>query len=449
MHGPLKVAHLKGTTTMRRICCLLLIFVPGITLGQQWKLLGLGSENVQSIAIDWSNPKILYAGSWNGIFKSTNAGASWDTLLSNTYVSALAIHPTKPRTLYATGAITGGPVLLKTTDAGKSWAEADSGLKNPPGFNWNYPGPLAIDPQHPETLYTGTRSEGPQGFFRSTNGGAIWTKLGQTTSLADGVTATAVDPESTSTIYAADQLSELLKSTDCGLSWTVLLPDVGYCPLIVFGPAFPPATLFVTASKTSGNPWGLYRSTDGGLSWDHPAADLPAVSSVLALAVPADSADLEMALIGQASQVRGTIFEKPRGGPWQAVVVPTGSGSLNTLASAGRTVYAGGPGVYVRELPTSVATPSQPVPSNFTLEPNYPNPFNPTTVISAQWSVTSDVRLVVYDLLGRQVAMLADGRYPAGEYSFAFDGRGFASGTYYYRLAVGGSAMVKKMVLVK
>ena len=440
---------------MRHVILLLLLILPGIALAQQWRRLGLGSENIQSIAIDWSNPKILYAGSWNGIFKSTDAGVSWDTLLSNTYVSALAIHPTKPRTLYATGAITGGPVLLKTTDAGKSWAEADSGLKNPPGFNWNYPGPLAIDPQHPETLYTGTRSEGPQGFFRSTDGGAIWTKVGQTTSLADGVTATAVDPESTSTIYAADQLSELLRSTDCGLSWTVLLPDVGYCPLIVFGPAFPPATLFVTASKTSGNPWGLYRSTDGGLNWDHPAADLPAVSSVLALAVPADSADLEMALIGQASQVRGTIFEKPRGGPWQAEVVPTGTGSLNTLASAGRTVYAGGPGVYVREGPMSVETLSggQP-PSGFTLEPNYPNPFNPSTTIGYTLAERSAITLEVFDSQGRRVKMLLKTEQSAGRYMLRWDGRDdqgrpVASGVYFCLLRAGGHLTARPMLLLQ
>ncbi|HTY39223.1 MAG TPA: right-handed parallel beta-helix repeat-containing protein, partial [Bacteroidota bacterium] len=55
---------------------------------------------------------------------------------------------------------------------------------------------------------------------------------------------------------------------------------------------------------------------------------------------------------------------------------------------------------------------------SYTLAQNYPNPFNPTTVISGQWTADSEVRLVVYDLLGREIAVLANGRYPAGRYTF-------------------------------
>ncbi len=61
-------------------------------------------------------------------------------------------------------------------------------------------------------------------------------------------------------------------------------------------------------------------------------------------------------------------------------------------------------------------------PASFALEQNSPNPFNPTTVIRGQWPVTSEVRLVVYDVLGRKVAVLAEGKRPAGAYAFAFDG---------------------------
>ncbi|MGA9119804.1 MAG: T9SS type A sorting domain-containing protein, partial [Bacteroidota bacterium] len=63
--------------------------------------------------------------------------------------------------------------------------------------------------------------------------------------------------------------------------------------------------------------------------------------------------------------------------------------------------------------------------------------------------VDSNVRLVVYDLLGREVAVLANGRYPAGRYSFTFDGSGFASGVYFYRLEAGSSVQTMKMLLLK
>ncbi len=63
-------------------------------------------------------------------------------------------------------------------------------------------------------------------------------------------------------------------------------------------------------------------------------------------------------------------------------------------------------------------------PGEFRLFQNYPNPFNPKTVIRGQGTGDSRMRLAVYDLLGREVAVLANGRYPAGRYSFTFDGSG-------------------------
>ena len=85
----------------------------------------------------------------------------------------------------------------------------------------------------------------------------------------------------------------------------------------------------------------------------------------------------------------------------------------------------------------------------FELLQNYPNPFNPSTVISGQWTVDSYVRLAVYDALGREVAVLANGRYPAGRYSFTFDGANLASGLYIYRLTAGTFSAVRKMLLVR
>ena len=98
---------------------------------------------------------------------------------------------------------------------------------------------------------------------------------------------------------------------------------------------------------------------------------------------------------------------------------------------------------------TSVSGSSSISPTRFELEQNYPNPFNPTTVISGQWPVASVVRLVVYDLLGREVAVLANGPYPAGKYTFKFDGSRLASGVYFYRLTAGSYTNTRSMLLVR
>ncbi len=87
------------------------------------------------------------------------------------------------------------------------------------------------------------------------------------------------------------------------------------------------------------------------------------------------------------------------------------------------------------------------LPAKPSLMQNYPNPFNPTTVVSGQLTADSWMRLVVFYNLGRQVAALADGRYPAGQFTFRFDGRGLASGVYFYRLTAGAYSAAKAMLL--
>jgi cyclomaltodextrinase / maltogenic alpha-amylase / neopullulanase len=89
------------------------------------------------------------------------------------------------------------------------------------------------------------------------------------------------------------------------------------------------------------------------------------------------------------------------------------------------------------------------VPLLFSLQQNFPNPFNPVTVI--QYSVSSDskVSLQVYDVLGREVAVLVDGEKKAGSYAAEFDGKTLSSGVYYYRLVTKNNVEVKRMVLLK
>ncbi|MEZ4701309.1 MAG: T9SS type A sorting domain-containing protein [Rhodothermales bacterium] len=89
------------------------------------------------------------------------------------------------------------------------------------------------------------------------------------------------------------------------------------------------------------------------------------------------------------------------------------------------------------------------VPTFFSLEQNYPNPFNPTTTIEFKLASAGPVRLAVYDVLGRQVALLADGVQPAGTYSVQFDAKELASGMYFYKLEGYGASAVRKMLLVK
>ncbi|MCH8285652.1 T9SS type A sorting domain-containing protein [candidate division KSB1 bacterium] len=90
-----------------------------------------------------------------------------------------------------------------------------------------------------------------------------------------------------------------------------------------------------------------------------------------------------------------------------------------------------------------------PAPLTFSLRQNYPNPFNPETVIRFALPVSGHVKIDVFDLTGKKVALLIDNPVPAGEHSVRFNGDNFASGIYFYRIRAAGFTGTKKMLLVK
>ncbi len=90
-----------------------------------------------------------------------------------------------------------------------------------------------------------------------------------------------------------------------------------------------------------------------------------------------------------------------------------------------------------------------PVISDYVLQQNYPNPFNPSTMIKYSVPNASNVKLILYDALGRQVKVLTDGFKEAGNYSYTLNAEGFSSGVYIVRLSAGTSNKVIKITLAK
>ena len=103
----------------------------------------------------------------------------------------------------------------------------------------------------------------------------------------------------------------------------------------------------------------------------------------------------------------------------------------------------------------SVATSTEgEIPSSYSLAQNYPNPFNPRTTIRYQLGQAEQARLVVYNILGREVAELATGQHAAGWHEVVWDGRDragrlVASGVYLYRLITPTHQQSQTMLLVK
>ena len=97
----------------------------------------------------------------------------------------------------------------------------------------------------------------------------------------------------------------------------------------------------------------------------------------------------------------------------------------------------------------ATASVLSPAPTEFSLHPPYPNPFNPSTAISYQLQAASFVKLAVYDIKGREVVILVDGWRQAGVYEAAFNASSLSSGMYFARLQAGDFRQTRKLLLIK
>jgi hypothetical protein len=147
------------------------------------------------------------------------------------------------------------------------------------------------------------------------------------------------------------------------------------------------------------------------------------------------------------------------------VPIPVSSpqaGSVKYLNGIGKYVVAGGvqslnPPTVIQNTQIYTDTisivglqnePSE-IPKTYSLSQNYPNPFNPKTIIKFQLPVTNYVKLIVYDILGKEVTVLVNGKKSAGAYQVQFDGTNYPSGVYFYTLQAEDFSSTKKLILLK
>ena len=120
----------------------------------------------------------------------------------------------------------------------------------------------------------------------------------------------------------------------------------------------------------------------------------------------------------------------------------------NTIFLASSQVYSAFAFIGTSSGVTSV-TEGQVIPGEFRLDQNYPNPFNPSTTIKFELPKSSVVRLTVYDMIGREVALLMNETRDAGVYEEKFDASNLSTGVYLYRLQAGSYVETRKLCLVR
>ncbi len=263
-----------------------------------------GNGIIYEIHVDPSNPLVIYvlagfSSGYAGTYKSTDGGQTWAWMSSaglipapvsgssngNTIASILAIDPLNPQTLY----VGNGGNFYKTINGETNWNYITS-LSGGPIQS------LAIDPVTTTTLYAGLNSGG---IYKSTNGGTTWTLATNGLSNLD-IQAVLVDPQNSSNLYAGaggafDTKQSLFKSTNAAASW---FPTTnGLAALPIAGLAAHSGSIYAILGDTFETAY-LFSSANGGTNWSQVVADN--ALDFTALAFGAASGGLPVLTIGRS-----------------------------------------------------------------------------------------------------------------------------------------------------
>lgn len=428
----------------------------------QWEFTGLSGEKIMTIAFAKSDSgTVLYAGSFSDysaeihgkIFRSSDDGNSWDTLLTFVDLRRIVVHPQDPSILYAALGFSNSdpPGIIKSVDGGDTWYWADSGVYT----DWETGVKcVAFDIDNPETLYAGTMGLYGGSVYKTTDGGTNWIDIGEGIE-GSNVTEIVVDHHSPQVVYVGTGWNGAVnKSTGGGAHWFLTgLHDVG----VVFSLAIDNNnnSILYASSRDSLNPseYVLYKSVDSGANW----TEFDATESGYAFGKirfrPNNPDELYVTTNG------GVYFSCDAGTTWTSM----NEGLDNTISwdlaffPSGDTLFCGtASGVYRRIFPSAAVseTYQQHSPQTVILLGNYPNPLNDRTIVKFALTKQAHVRLDVFDLIGSKVTTLMEGTRFPGVYAAVWDGKSelghyAPSGVYFYRLTVHGLTMTRKMIVIK
>ncbi|MFA5835262.1 MAG: T9SS type A sorting domain-containing protein [Bacteroidota bacterium] len=389
------------------------LFLP-IKTWAQWKKTSLSTSS--QISAIFAQDNVLYAAiGYEGVFVSTDAGNTWISINGN--LTDTNVYDFKRNEKYLF--VTTNSGVFRSGDSGKTWSLVNSGLPFYP-----YATGLAIKGT---TLYVGISGAG---IFQSKNNGNIWSPI-------DGHEMSYYRFDvSGDTLYAVgNQGLARLIGTSTDLEWIKYssVPDFAVNGKI----------LIYSWRDPNGRPSqlkGMYVSKDGGKSYQH-------INELVFSQIIAVDANF-------IAQISDSVFiSSDIGNSWVNINNGLSKNYIRSFASDGIYIFAGidGKGLWRRplsEMITRVNNHNDGV-QNFVLNQNYPNPFNPITTISVTLSFRSFISLKVFDFLGRENIILANGEFSSGNHSFQWNAQNMSSGVYFYRLQSGLFVETKKLVLLK
>lgn len=394
--------HKGGRMKRVQLLLLMVLLIATLSYGQQWQ--SIGANGTQAIVIDGN---IIYTAGMTGVYQTSMATLNWEQrvtgLPQNIELYGLAKSPTK---LFTAGHVFGGAVggVYESTNGGTNWSVAGTGQ---PLTNV-----LCMIRSDGGYIYVGCQP----GAYRSTNDGLTWENISELASRT--VYSLSLDGE---TIYAGTS-NGIYRSTNHGETWGTRLGFPSFT-----GMAVQPLSEQITLAGSSYE--GLKRSTNGGL-W------------VTVPTVPSSAAVFSFIRVGAdvyAGATSGVYKSIDDGATWTDYLgnFPFFSAISAFAVDESNNLYAGhGGGLSRTQISVGVNDPLiSNLPAQFELLSNTPNPFNPTTKINFSLTSPSEIKLNLFDLSGREVAEIANGRWVAGTHSIQWDGSAFSSGTYILRLS--------------
>jgi photosystem II stability/assembly factor-like uncharacterized protein len=412
----------KGNMIQSRSLYLILFILTTSSVFAQWtQTNGLTSDWISCFAL---SDEYLYAGTnAGGVARTSDGGASWTALgLKDTTINTLAICGSQ---LFA-----GGNGVYRSTNHGTAWTAANTGLEGLTIRDFSVVG---------EMLFAATEDGS---VFLTTNGGILWSPAGANPG-SSGLTALAV-AETVLYAGATGPNGGVFRSTSNGASWTqVSISATGR--FLVNDLAVEGDNIYVATTTQ-----GVYLIADAGTGGNEAGLSSYYVASLAANATT----------LFAGTWSSGVFISTNQGASWLPAATGLTNNNISALTISGEYVFAGtaGSGVWKRQLANLVSVEVVPEerPGDCLLKQNFPNPFNAATNIgygvgvdSRQPLVAARVRLAVYDLLGRMVAVLVDEMKQPGQYTTIWDATGMPSGVYFCRLSVGSRVEINSMVLMK
>jgi photosystem II stability/assembly factor-like uncharacterized protein len=422
-------------------------FTAGTTTSTSWRLVKATSGNIgNGFSLHPTNRDEIFLGAGNQVYRSLDRGDSWTSISTFPGGSchSFYVSPKDTNLMLASCGSSGGNVY-RSTNYGVSWTSTFTGTLTSYGM------PLEMDQNHPDTVYLGPDNAA---FKRSTDFGATWTNISGTFTFRSPCDF-IIQYGNSNIMYCGDGTTgsgsgQLYKSTNAGVNWTLIktINTSSEIPMIA-NTQLDTNLLYHTA--WSGG--GFWKTTD---RWQTTDVQLATTGSTWATGICIeDPTAVGYIVYGSTSYIStnyGATFSSSNTGssPNAGILF---FDKATYLAQMGGGVYKMSTAYNVTSTPIIVTGLSENntsvIPQTFELYQNYPNPFNPTTSINYDLPVAGNVKLTVYNNIGKEIMQLVNEYQDAGSFTVQMNGSELSSGVYYYRLSAGDVTIVKKMLLVK